>query len=175
MTTFIWIRDNDIPLLLMVKDGINYKNREKWNKKATVKTKTCPSGGNRYYPYDLVADVMVIMVPPPGRSDSGPPNNQYGASFNSFSSSESKRRCRGDWCTQQHDQFEQSKTAMNNLPIDLLHHHQQKQNDTTCALQVIHQSHRYHANDSLNDTIPTFDGKPVLWLDIKIRKYTCSN
>ena len=54
-------------------------------------------------------------------------------------------------------------TAMNNVLLDLLHHQQKTQNDTTHAMQVIHQSQRDHANGSLFDNIPTFSGMPKLY------------
>ena len=54
---------------------------------------------------------------------------------------------------------------MNNSLIDLLYCQQQTQNDTTPALQVIYQPQRDHANDSLIDDIPDFDGKPELYFN----------
>ena len=54
---------------------------------------------------------------------------------------------------------------MNNSLIDLLQHQQRMQNDTTHALQIIHQSQWDHANDSLIDNIPIFDGKWELYFD----------
>ena len=53
--------------------------------------------------------------------------------------------------------------AMHSSLIDLLHCQQKTQNNTICGLHVIHQSQWDHANDSLIDDIPTFDGKPVLY------------
>ena len=50
--------------------------------------------------------------------------------------------------------------VINNSLIDLLHCQQKTQNET---LQVIHQSQRDHANDSLIDDISTFHGKPELY------------
>ena len=39
------------------------------------------------------------------------------------------------------------------------------QNDIIHAFQGIHQSQRDHANDSLNDYRPSFDGEPKLYFD----------
>ena len=54
---------------------------------------------------------------------------------------------------------------MNNLLIVLLHCQLRMQNDTMHALQVIHQSQKDHANDSLTDDIPIFDGKPEVYFN----------
>ena len=54
---------------------------------------------------------------------------------------------------------------MNNLLIGLLHCHQRAQNDTSYLLQVIHQSQRDHADDSLINNIPIFDGKLELYFN----------
>ena len=54
---------------------------------------------------------------------------------------------------------------MNSSLIDLLHCQQKTQDDTTCTLQIIHQSQRDHTNDSLFDDIPTFNGKPKAYFD----------
>ena len=63
--------------------------------------------------------------------------------------------------------------TINNSLIDLLQCHQRVHNNTTSVLQVIHQSHQDHANDSLIDDIPTFDGKPELYFNwiLKLEKY----
>ena len=47
----------------------------------------------------------------------------------------------------------------------MLHCQQKTQNDSTHALQVIHQSQRDHKNDSLIDNITTLDGQPELYFD----------
>ena len=52
---------------------------------------------------------------------------------------------------------------MNNLQIGLLQCQQRTWNDTTHALQVIHQYRWDHVNDSLIDDIPSFEGKPELY------------
>ena len=54
---------------------------------------------------------------------------------------------------------------MNNSKIDVLHSQQHTQENTMHALQVIHQSKKDHANDSLTDNIPTFHDKPDLYFD----------
>ena len=53
--------------------------------------------------------------------------------------------------------------SVNNYLVYSLHCQQQTQYDRTCALQVIQQSQRDHANDSLINDIPSFDGKPELY------------
>ena len=54
---------------------------------------------------------------------------------------------------------------MNNLLADLLHYLQQTQKDMTCSQQSTQQSQRDHANDTLIDNIPTFDGKLESYFD----------
>ena len=53
---------------------------------------------------------------------------------------------------------------MYNSLINLFHCQQRTQDDTIHALQVVHQSQRVHANDSLIHYIPTSDGKPEFFL-----------
>ena len=100
-----------------------------------------------------------------GGHDGGPPDDLYGGCTDSFSSSEFGRWHRHDHHTEQHEQFEQGMTAMNNLLIDLLHCQKRTQKETTHTWQVIHQSQQDHVNDCLLNDIPTFDGKPELYLD----------
>ena len=60
--------------------------------------------------------------------------------------------------------------TMNNSLVKLLHGQQQTQNDTTWPLQAVEQSKKDHANDSLIDDIPNFDGKPKLYFDWILKK-----
>ena len=51
--------------------------------------------------------------------------------------------------------------TMNNSLVNPLHCQQKTQNYMICALQVVsNQRAREHANDSLDNDITTFDGKP---------------
>ena len=119
----------------------------------------------------MVVDVVVLMAPQVVMIVV--PNDPYGGGSDSSFSSEFRIWCRHDWCTQQHEQFKQSMIAINNSLINVLQCQQRRQNDTTCALQVIHQLQWYQGNGSLIDDIPTFDGKPKLYFDMWFLKYRC--
>ena len=128
-------------------------------------------------PIDLVADMMVIMVPQVKvmvalwmvPRDLGlqiaphPLPRDLGLQIAPHPQTLKK----GTGMTDIHnmDQFKNSMIAMNNSLIDMLHCQEQAQNDMTCILKVMHQSQRDHTNDSLIDDIPTFYGKLELYFN----------
>ena len=95
-----------------------------------------------------------------------PLDDPYEAGSESSSSSELEWKHRQDRHALR-SQFEKKKNMipMNNSLVDLLYCQKQIWQDTKCALQAIQQSQKEHANDSLIDDNPTFDGKPTLYFD----------